>query len=90
MLETPEDERHLDVDVYRDPEAAYVKVSDSGHGISEEETKKIFSHGYTTKEEGKGFGLHSCANYMTEMGGTMWVESTGKGNGATFVLKFPT
>ena len=49
----------------------------------------VFTHGFTTKETGHGFGLHSCANYMAEMGGRMWVESGGGGQGATFVLSFP-
>ncbi|MCP4749903.1 MAG: ATP-binding protein [Proteobacteria bacterium] len=45
------------------------------------------SHGFSTKRKGHGFGLHSCANYMTEMGGKMWAESDG--HGASFILQFP-
>ncbi|MCP4671532.1 MAG: ATP-binding protein, partial [Desulfobacula sp.] len=51
--------------------------------------KKIFAHGFTTKKDKYGFGLHSSANSMTEMGGEMWAESDGIGKGATFVLRLP-
>ncbi|TYP93514.1 ligand-binding sensor domain-containing protein [Fodinibius salinus] len=78
------------IDLYQENSSVVLKVSDTGHGISEEELDKIFTHGFTTKEDGHGFGLHSCSNYMNEMGGNMTVESEGEGKGATFTLKFPT
>jgi signal transduction histidine kinase len=68
---------------------AFVRVTDTGCGIPSENLKLVFTHGFTTKAEGHGFGLHSCANYMTEMGGEMWAESDGEGKGATFVLRLP-
>ncbi|MDJ0839847.1 MAG: response regulator [Acidobacteriota bacterium] len=67
----------------------YLKISDSGRGIRREHLKLIFNHGFTTKETGHGFGLHSCANAMNEMGGRMWAESEGEGRGSTFYLEFP-
>ena len=88
MLEIPAEQRILRFTTERNGAFTYIKVTDSGHGISREDLNKIFTHGYTTKKDGHGFGLHSSANYMTEMGGEMWAESEGKGKGATFVLKF--
>ena len=63
-------------------------IEDSGPGILEADLKKIFSHGFTTKKDGHGFGLHSCANMMREMGGDILVDNSSLG-GAMFVLKFP-
>jgi signal transduction histidine kinase len=88
MQETPPDSRTLSIIVEHDGNAAYIKVRDGGYGIAAENLQKIFSHGYTTKKNGHGFGLHSSANYMTEMHGEMWAESEGVGKGAQFVLKF--
>jgi sensor histidine kinase regulating citrate/malate metabolism len=51
--------------------------------------KRIFSHGFTTKKEGHGFGLHSGALAAKEMGGSLRVESAGPGRGATFTLDLP-
>jgi len=66
-----------------------IQVSDSGTGLTRDEAKIIFSHGYTTKDDGHGFGLHSSANYMTEMRGKLWADSPGKGHGSTFILQLP-
>lgn len=64
-------------------------VQDNGIGIPAENLKRIFSHGFTTKKEGHGFGLHSCANAAKEMKGTLTVSSPGIGQGATFTLTLP-
>ncbi|MDJ0835380.1 MAG: ATP-binding protein [Acidobacteriota bacterium] len=83
------DEKKITIFVNRDEHYAFIKISDTGHGIPKENLEAIFSHGFTTKTEGHGFGLHSCANAMVEMNGQMWAESKGPGTGATFILKFP-
>ena len=62
---------------------------DNGCGIPSENLLKIFNHGFTTKERGHGFGLHASANSMTEMGGSITVESDGENRGAVFTLKLP-
>lgn len=64
-------------------------VTDNGSGIMRDQLDKIFFHTFTTKKDGHGFGLHSSANYMTEMGGRIEVNSRGKGKGATFTLMLP-
>ncbi|QDV11593.1 Sensor protein FixL [Rosistilla oblonga] len=66
-----------------------LEVRDNGIGISQENLKNIFQHGFTTKTTGHGFGLHSCANSAREMGGSMSVHSDGEGLGATFTLRLP-
>ena len=58
-------------------------------GIARENLTRIFSHGFTTKKHGHGFGLHSCANAAGEMGGSLSVRSDGPGKGATFTLELP-
>lgn len=66
-----------------------VEVSDNGVGIEEKNLTSIFNHGFTTKEDGKGFGLHSSANAAKELGGSLIATSAGKGEGAAFVLSLP-
>ncbi len=65
------------------------EVKDNGVGIDPENLAKIFSHGFTTRAEGHGFGLHSAANAAREMGGNLSVASEGAGRGAVFTLDFP-
>ena len=69
--------------------ASSVKVSDNGAGIAEENLTRIFVHGFTTKKDGHGFGLHSGVLAAREMGGSLTVQSAGAGRGATFTLKLP-
>lgn len=64
-------------------------VHDNGQGIAAENLTKIFAYGFTTKANGHGFGLHSCANVMTELAGTISAFSPGLGQGATFTITFP-
>ncbi len=66
-----------------------IEVVDNGMGIAAENLTKIFSHGFTTKEDGHGFGLHSAALAAKEMGGSLSVHSDGPGTGATFTLDLP-
>lgn len=64
-------------------------VRDNGHGITPESLSSIFRHGFTTKKNGHGFGLHSAACAAEEMGGCVAVHSDGIGRGALFTLQVP-
>ena len=66
-----------------------ISVSDVGEGIAPENLSRIFSHGFTTRKGGHGFGLHSCALAAREMGGALAAHSAGAGRGACFVLELP-
>jgi two-component system, NtrC family, sensor kinase len=66
-----------------------VSVRDNGVGIAAENLVRIFSHGFTTKRDGHGFGLHSCALAAKEMDGELYAQSDGPGTGATFILELP-
>ncbi len=70
-------------------DALRLEVRDSGIGISPEAMKEMFRHGYTTKRDGHGFGLHSSANAARELGGEIRCDSAGIGKGSTFVLEIP-
>ena len=72
------------------PDRIRIEVHDTGVGLSEENITRIFSHGFTTKKHGHGFGLHSAALSAKKMGGSLWAESAGPGLGSTFILEIPT
>jgi C4-dicarboxylate-specific signal transduction histidine kinase len=67
-----------------------IQVSDNGMGIEPELLSRIFQYGFTTREEGHGFGLHSSALGAQELGGALTVHSDGPGKGATFTLELPS
>jgi C4-dicarboxylate-specific signal transduction histidine kinase len=66
-----------------------IAVADNGVGIPAENLSRIFAHGFTTRKDGHGFGLHSGALAAKELGGTLTAHSDGPGQGATFVLDLP-
>jgi signal transduction histidine kinase len=66
-----------------------ISVIDNGVGIPPENLTKIFNHGFTTRKDGHGFGLHSGALAATEMGGALVAHSDGPGQGASFTLELP-
>ncbi len=66
-----------------------IQISDNGVGISQENRNKIFTHGFTTKVNGHGFGMHSCANAAKNLGGSLRIDSEGPGRGATVTLRLP-
>jgi PAS domain S-box-containing protein len=66
-----------------------IEVIDTGVGIPPENLERIFSHGFTTRRGGHGFGLHSCALAAKDLGGSLRGESAGPGQGATFTLTLP-
>jgi signal transduction histidine kinase len=66
-----------------------IEVQDTGTGLPPENLTRIFAHGFTTKPNGHGFGLHSGALAARQMQGSLWAESKGLGFGATFILELP-
>jgi signal transduction histidine kinase len=66
-----------------------IVVKDDGEGIAADKLVRLFAHGYTTRKNGHGFGLHSCALAAKEMAGTITASSDGLGKGATFTLELP-
>ena len=64
-------------------------VADNGVGIPPENLTRIFAHGFTTRKNGHGFGLHSGALAAKEMGGSLLAASAGAGCGAAFTLELP-
>jgi signal transduction histidine kinase len=71
------------------PRILAITVSDNGIGIPPENLTRIFSHGFTTRKDGHGFGLHSAALAARQMGGCIVAHSDGPGHGASFSLELP-
>ena len=81
--------RRLVLRIEPDGETIRFVISDNGVGIPPENLTRIFSHGFTTRKDGHGFGLHSSALAAHEMGGRLTGHSDGPGRGATFILELP-
>jgi signal transduction histidine kinase len=66
-------------------------VRDNGGGFDEDAGSRIFQRGFTSKPTGEttGLGLHWCANAVASMGGRIFAESLGAGEGAEFHVLLP-
>jgi PAS domain S-box-containing protein len=66
-----------------------ISVEDNGIGIPQENFARLFTHGFSTRKEGHGFGLHSSVIAAKELGGSLTAFSEGVGRGAVFTLELP-
>jgi signal transduction histidine kinase len=82
-------DKTLKLRVVEDEGRIRISVIDNGVGIPAENLTRIFNHGFTTRKEGHGFGLHSGALAAKELGGALIVQSEGHGKGAVFTLELP-
>jgi signal transduction histidine kinase len=73
-----------------DDDTVAISVTDTGMGIAPENKPKLFRHGFTTRKEGHGFGLHASAVAAQQLHGNITVYSDGPDQGATFTLNVPT
>ncbi|MGF6487675.1 DAHL domain-containing protein [Pseudomonas frederiksbergensis] len=90
MSKVSDRQRHMTLGVkIVDNAILRLSVEDQGEGIAAENITRIFNHGFTTRKEGHGFGLHSCALAAVEMNGRLRVHSDGPGHGAIFTLEIP-
>ena len=65
-----------------------VAVTDSGHGIPEENLKRVFDSFFTTKPNGLGMGLAISQSIIAAHGGRLAAENNANG-GATFRMRLP-
>ncbi len=63
-------------------------ITDTGHGIPEEDRGKIFQPFFSTREGGSGLGLAICKRIVEEAGGILDFASGEKGT--TFWFEIPT
>ena len=78
---------HIHIDSYLQGEFLVIDVTDTGIGIEESRRRRVFAAGYSTKANSSGLGLHSAANFVISIGGSIEALSSGPGMGATIRVK---
>lgn len=79
----------LSVKTANDKGWARLSVSDTGPGLSTEESARLFTPYYTSKPKGTGLGLAIVQSIVTDHGGSIKV-SGDIGKGTTFMIELPT
>src|SRR5262249_54345639 len=65
-----------------------IPVQDSGRGLNQEPSDRLFDPFYTTKANGMGMGLSICRSIVEAHDGRIWASPTA-GSGSTFHFILP-
>lgn len=93
-----EQEGTIHVTLSRDADQAFVRVQDTGIGMTSAQIGKLFQpfsqvHDSPLRSlggrRGTGLGLYICKGIIEEHGGHIWAESEGPGTGTTMTFTLP-
>ena len=80
--------KEIQLTIFIDAESTYISVLDTGRGMSKELVDKITEYGISTKGPGHGTGLYLVKNLVSELHGTLKIESDpGEGTEATVMIR---
>jgi signal transduction histidine kinase len=82
----PEGKKKLEIILSETTNRIKLTVRDSGEGFDPATKEKMFTRGFTTKEQGMGIGLASGKSVAESHNGDLVISSEGKGKGATAIL----
>ncbi len=89
-LDAMEGKGAIIVDIHEDAKSVHIDISDTGKGISKQNTARVFKPGFTTKKRGWGLGLSLSRRIIKHYHkGEIFVKHSELGKGTTFriVLK---
>lgn len=66
-----------------------IVFDDNGHGVSEDNQKKLFTPNFTTKSSGTGLGLAICRNIIEKCEGEIRYRKSYALGGASFIVTLP-
>lgn len=78
----------LTVGTWKEGGQARLRVTDSGHGMNEDQLRQVFAPFFTTRPHGTGLGLTLVQQIAIEHGGHVECESAA-GKGSTFTIFLP-
>lgn len=81
-------QRHLHISLQRAGQQLLLEISDSGHGLDAESSKRLFEPFYTTKLAGLGLGLSICASIVEQSAGQLSARN-GPAGGCILSLTLP-
>lgn len=92
MIDTPEQQRLLQLTVANSDGVLEIQVRDQGCGIAPEISDKLFTAFFTTKPDGMGIGLSICRSIIEFHRGRLWAENNAHsqtGSGTIFHITLP-
>ena len=89
-LHACEQDDSITIETHHDAFSVKVVITDTGHGISEDNVSQVFDPFFTTKDVGKGtgIGLSVCYNIVKQHGGEISLMSSEL-TGTVVTITFP-
>ncbi|WP_160173398.1 sensor histidine kinase [Alkalihalobacillus alcalophilus] len=87
-IEAINGEGKINIKVHQSKGLAYIKISDNGKGMSQEQLKQVGTVYYTTKKEGTGLGTMVSFQLIKQMGGKVTFYSR-EGVGTDVQISLP-
>ncbi len=78
---------HIIFRVHKTNDKVHLSITDTGHGIPQDQFDKILAPFFTTKKQGTGLGLSICMRLVKANDGVMEIESV-EGRGTVVTLVF--
>jgi two-component system, NtrC family, nitrogen regulation sensor histidine kinase NtrY len=78
----------LQVETGIDRDMPFVRVTDNGIGLPQENRHRLAEPYMTTREKGTGLGLAIVKRIMEEHGGALLLTDSSEGTGAQVTLRF--
>lgn len=88
-LKKIENNRKIKVTIKKPGNSLIIKFSNNGPSIDKNDRTKIFQPFWTTKKDGSGLGLTIVKEIVEDYDGSVNLESSGPGDGASFIIKIP-
>jgi len=86
----PETATVKDIEITLSEEGERVKliITDTGKGIDQDILERLFTRGFTTKDQGSGLGLYNCRSIIRSHSGSITIQSEGEGKGSKTIIEF--
>ncbi len=85
------DQGHVRIRIWRDPDAARIRIEDDGCGMTDEVRQHLFEPFFTRRRDGRGTGLGLSISYriVQQHGGRLEAYSDGPGKGTRMDVYLP-
>jgi signal transduction histidine kinase len=80
--------KEIKITLFEESSSVTLTIADTGKGIAEHIQERLFTRGFTTRENGTGLGLYNCRSIVESHSGSILLQSEGEGKGSNTIIKF--
>jgi signal transduction histidine kinase len=80
--------KQISITLSEETDKVRLTISDTGKGISRDVQQRLFTRGFTTRQDGTGLGLYNCRSIVESHAGTISILSEGEGKGSSTIIEF--